>query len=135
MFDISTLYVLPFIFVVINVQLNNFIEKKLHFIKFWHLTFFILPKNCRDIIIASLVGNVSSPLGFRTPQYRNVDIERNKRVYIQLYRPSDQATSEPQDWEYKPQNLKKGESMCWRFSTCRQIANSASLGLTHTLMR
>ncbi|XP_063218198.1 nuclear factor NF-kappa-B p100 subunit isoform X2 [Bacillus rossius redtenbacheri] len=39
---------------------------------------------------------------FRTPPYRNLDIETPVDVYIQLYRPTDGDCSEPIKFQYKP---------------------------------
>ncbi|XP_046382934.1 nuclear factor NF-kappa-B p110 subunit isoform X2 [Ischnura elegans] len=40
---------------------------------------------------------------FRTPRYRDVNIEHPVDVFLQLYRPSDKDTSEPIRFTYKPQ--------------------------------
>lgn len=41
-------------------------------------------------------------IALKTPAYRNVNIEENVKVYIQLYRPNDNAISEPVEFRYKP---------------------------------
>ncbi|XP_071440754.1 nuclear factor NF-kappa-B p110 subunit isoform X2 [Hetaerina americana] len=42
---------------------------------------------------------------FRTPRYRDVNIEQPVDVFLQLYRPSDKDTSDPIRFTYKPQPL------------------------------
>ncbi|XP_037926499.1 embryonic polarity protein dorsal-like isoform X2 [Hermetia illucens] len=41
-------------------------------------------------------------INFRTPRYRTLDIEQPVKVFIQLKRPSDGATSEPIPFDYLP---------------------------------
>lgn len=41
-------------------------------------------------------------IAFRTPPFHNLKIENPALVKIQLYRKSDQATSEPLNFEYLP---------------------------------
>ncbi|KAG8225002.1 hypothetical protein J437_LFUL006013 [Ladona fulva] len=39
---------------------------------------------------------------FKTPRYRNINIEQPKDVFLQLYRPSDKDSSDPIKFTYKP---------------------------------
>ncbi|XP_030763617.1 embryonic polarity protein dorsal-like [Sitophilus oryzae] len=41
---------------------------------------------------------------FKTPRYKTLDVTESVKVFIQLYRPSDQATSEPLPFELLPAN-------------------------------
>ena len=46
---------------------------------------------------------------FRTPAYRNQNIETPIQVYLQLYRPRDGEYSEPRPFTYKPNEFDKEE--------------------------
>ncbi|XP_031633420.1 nuclear factor NF-kappa-B p110 subunit-like isoform X2 [Contarinia nasturtii] len=41
-------------------------------------------------------------IALKTPPYREVSIDESVKVYIQLYRPGDEAISEPVEFRYKP---------------------------------
>lgn len=45
---------------------------------------------------------------FRTPPYRQLDIDTSRTVYIELFRPSDMARSERKEFTYTPDNYKAG---------------------------
>lgn len=59
-----------------------------------------------DDIWESIVNNkvVHRQIGmsFLTPQYRILNMKAPVKVFMQLYRPSDRACSEPMDFEYEP---------------------------------
>ncbi|KAK2717249.1 hypothetical protein QYM36_007390 [Artemia franciscana] len=43
-------------------------------------------------------------IAFKTPPYKDLDIESDVDVYLQLFRPQDQAVSEPKPFKYKPRD-------------------------------
>ncbi|XP_030763619.1 embryonic polarity protein dorsal-like [Sitophilus oryzae] len=45
---------------------------------------------------------------FKSPPYKTTDVEEPVRVFLQLYRPSDRATSEPVPFELHPHNSVSG---------------------------
>lgn len=45
---------------------------------------------------------------FRTPPYKDLNIKETRKVYIQLYRPSDEAISDPKTFKYVPSKRKVG---------------------------
>jgi len=44
---------------------------------------------------------------FRTPPYRDPNIQNSVQVFIQLRRPSDDETGDPKPFQYIPQDLGK----------------------------
>lgn len=55
---------------------------------------------------------------FRTPPYRDVDVDEFVQVYLQLYRPKDGEYSEPRPFTYYPKEHEKGD-----FDTKRKKAS------------
>lgn len=55
-------------------------------------------------------------IAFRTPPYKLPDIEKPVKVYIELFRPSDQARSESKDFTYTPCDITIGKKRA-RYST------------------
>lgn len=67
---------------------------------------------------------------FRAPRYHTLDVTEPVRVFIQLRRPSDGATSEPLPFEYLP--LDAGRPDYWSFR--RNLAKKANYTLFNTIL-
>lgn len=69
-------------------------------------------------------------ISFRPPRYHTLEITEPVRVYIQLKRPSDGATSESLPFEFVP--LDSGRPAYWSFR--RNLAKKANYTLFNTLL-
>ncbi|KAJ8963852.1 hypothetical protein NQ314_005339 [Rhamnusium bicolor] len=67
---------------------------------------------------------------FRTPKYKTLDITEPVKVFIQLRRPSDGATSEPLPFELLP--LDSGRPPYWSFR--RNFAKKANYNLFNSIL-
>lgn len=67
---------------------------------------------------------------FRPPRYHTLEITEPARVFIQLRRPSDGATSEPSLFEYLP--LDSGRPAYWSFR--KNLAKKANYTLFNTIL-
>lgn len=69
-------------------------------------------------------------ISFRPPRYHTLEVTEPVRVFIQLRRPSDGATSEPLPFEYLP--LDSGRPAYWSFR--RNLAKKANYTLFSTIL-
>lgn len=67
---------------------------------------------------------------FKPPRYHKLDITEPVHVYVQLQRPSDNATSEPANFQYLP--LDSGRPALW--SIRRNLAQKSNYNLLNTLL-
>lgn len=65
-------------------------------------------------------------ISYRTPPYRNQNIDSQVRVYIELERPSDSARSDPKDFTYTPSETMYGGRKRLRYTNSSYNSSSFS---------
>ncbi|KAB7495058.1 Embryonic polarity protein dorsal [Armadillidium nasatum] len=63
-------------------------------------------------------------ISFKTPKYKDIQVDHSVKVFIQLQRPSDKSTSEPRPFEYLPMDADRFYNMNKR----RKIFESSESG-------